>query len=297
MLERVVIDAVLREPHPSHLRAWIAREFPTVHVRVGDCDESIDARLETQDWERDSFDFWRFDRQLDELSAHPFTLGIRGPGRDAWKTAAEVLTRAQRTIGRRNRQSEGATFGELLARHRSLHDLTKPLVIADYAHALDVWQWTLRLEREASAAVQIAALYHDIERLQSEADARIEAAAEDYRAFKGDHARTGARIVHHHLSEAGIDASTASRVAKLVEGHEHARSSSDAMLLADADALSFFSLNSSGFLDYFGEAHTKKKILYSLARLGKEARTMLPTLRLRAEVNELLRRCEEEMGS
>lgn len=64
----------------------------------------------------------------------------------------------------------------LLRRHRSLHPADKPLVRADYRHALDVWQWVLRLDPEAGGAVQIAALFHDVERIFTEAESRSEQA-------------------------------------------------------------------------------------------------------------------------
>src|SRR5205814_582070 len=84
-------------------------------------------------------------------------------------------------------------FDKVLARHCELHDMNKPLVAADFDHARDTWRWVLRLAPHASLAVQVAALFHDVERLASESEARIEHRAADYEAFKKAHAAAGAR--------------------------------------------------------------------------------------------------------
>ncbi|HET7177220.1 MAG TPA: hypothetical protein VFI63_00885, partial [Solirubrobacterales bacterium] len=58
--------------------------------------------------------------------------------------------------------------------------------------------------------------------------------------------------------------------------------------LVDADALSFFSLNSPGFLDAYGPAHTRQKVAFSLARLSIEGRSRLGQLRLRPAIQRLI---------
>jgi hypothetical protein len=58
-------------------------------------------------------------------------------------------------------------------------------------------------------------------------------------------------------------------------------------LLDDADCLSFFSLGSSGFLDYFGEAQARRKIAWTLRRLSLRACASLPSIRLRRDVARL----------
>jgi hypothetical protein len=161
-------------------------------------------------------------------------------------------------------------------------------VRADYAHALDVWQWTLRLEPSASFEAQLAALFHDIERLVSEDRVRIEHHARDYAAFKRSHARRGAEIAREVLLGIDLDARTADRVAELIASHEAPDADGERTLLNDADALSFFSLNSAGFADYYGMPHTRAKVAYTLARLSARGRAQLGALRLRADVAALL---------
>ncbi|MEA2599818.1 MAG: hypothetical protein QOF89_810 [Acidobacteriota bacterium] len=214
-----------------------------------------------------------------------FALALAGDGERLPRAAAEVFTRCQRHMDRRNAASRGALFDRVLAAHRTLHDLAKPLVRADWNHALDTWQWTLRLDRDAGLAVQLAALFHDVERLTTEADSRIEHRARDYQGFKDDHARRGAELAAAALDAAGVDFATIDHVARLIAGHERPPAlgdpdAADLALLNDADALSFFSLNSAGYLDYFGPGPARRKVAWTLRRLRPAARRHLAGMRL-----------------
>lgn len=236
-------------------------------------------------------------RGLDELFNAAASAGawvtLRG-GETLLGTAMQVLTRYQRYLPLRNAASRTASFDRVLALHAALHDVSKPLVRADFDHALDVWQWVLRLDPTASLDVQLAALFHDIERLESEAERRIEHYAHDYQAFKNAHARGGAKRAYEVLCRAGEAPETAERVAQLIELHEvpHGGEREPLLtLLADADALSFFALNSPGFIDYYGSAHTLRKIAYSLGRMSARAQRLLAGVRLRRDVAELLEAC------
>ncbi|MDB4977447.1 MAG: hypothetical protein JWN48_5788 [Myxococcaceae bacterium] len=186
------------------------------------------------------------------------------------RAASEVATRYQRLWPRYNQHSAGGLFERVLEAHRTLHDRTKPLVRADYDHALDVWQWVLRLAPDASAALQVAALFHDIERLVSEPDVRIEQHARDYQAFKNAHAARGAELLRDSLSDICPEALLV-RASALVCRHEQPSDDAELCLLNDADALSFFSLNSPGFLAYYGPAHTEKKVRYTARRISSRA--------------------------
>ena len=260
-------------------------------------------------WRDRSFDVASLDAEV-ASAAHqgPFCLRIQGfddcgegssapceqPGETIAGTAAsgavvEILTRYQRLAPRRNAASSTPWFTRALAVHRAMHDPRKPLVVADLDHAIDTWQWALRLHPEAGAEVQLAALFHDIERLQSEADQRVEHLAPDYQAFKDAHARAGARAARDALAAASVPQPTRRRVAELVEAHERPSADPDLALLNDADALSFFSLNSWGFLRYYGLPHTARKVDYTLRRMGPAARARLFPVRYHPAVERLVR--------
>jgi hypothetical protein len=243
-------------------------------------------RLAVATWDSSSFLFYNFDIQIDRLAeSGPFILLLEGDPPRLPRAAKEVLTRCQRHGGRRNAASSTPLFEGVLAAHRAMHDLAKPLVRADWNHALDVWQWALRLEPEAGLATQLAALFHDVERLVTEADARIEHRAGDYQGFKDGHARRGAAMAREALAAAGVDPVTAARAARLIADHERPPApddpdAADLALLNDADALSFFSLNSVGYLDYFGIEATRRKVAWTLRRLRPEVLRHLDGVRL-----------------
>src|SRR5690606_9271379 len=276
---------------PPHRPA--SREFPAVAVvdRLERSTETVAVDLIA--WLDGEVDFYWLDAQADAL-------GERGlvPVAVAGEPAArlELLTRCQRWLGRRNRHSAWPWFDQLLRFHRSLHDRQRPLVRADHNHALDTWQWALRLEPDAGAAVQVAALFHDIERLRSEADARVEHLAGEYDAFKRRHAEDGARMLAELLAGAPVPPRVAARAAELVGSGDRppdpdqpgGAGDADRTLLEDADCLSFFSLNSPGFLDYYGEGHTARKIAWTLRRLSLRACASLPAIRLRPDVARLM---------
>jgi hypothetical protein len=272
----------------------LTTEFPTVAVELDPACGVCDAIVDCSAWLCGA-SFAPFDEAIARASGE--RISIRGPCRTIAAVGLEVLTRYQRHVDRRNDASSGPLFDAVLRAHAGLHDFGKPLVVADHDHALDTWQWLLRLEPEAPLALQLAALFHDVERLESEADRRVEHHAPDYQAFKDAHARRGGERAREVLISAGLDAATAARVGELVAVHERraeARAGDDGAaidLLNDADALSFFSLNSAGYADYFGPAQTRRKVAYTLGRMSPRARAKLSGVRLRPDVMHFLGEC------
>jgi hypothetical protein len=269
----------------------LAAEFPTVAVQpLASGEGSQVLCLNVEEWQDPGFDPFSWDPRVfsaadsERLALHL----VEAQGEPLARVAVEILTRYQGLIGRHNAASSGELFDRILERHRALHDLNKPLVRADYQHALDTWQWMLRLEPEADLAVQVAALFHDVERLLSEADARVEHKAENYQIFKDAHAALGAELTCALMEELKVDPATCERVRWLITRHERPGEDSALALLNDADALSFFSLNSSGFIRYFSHEHTQRKIAYTLARLRPEQRARLEWVRLAPTVRALL---------
>lgn len=292
MLRQLLLSDV-RTTGPADSEGWalLAREFPTVAVQplgagVGAQVLSMDA----QTWLSPSFDPFAWDARVFAAAGEErLALHLMGAqGEQLAQAGLEILTRYQGLIGRRNPASSGAVFGQILSHHRSLHDLNKPLTHADYRHALDTWQWVLRLEPEASLEVQVAALFHDVERLLSEGDFRIEHKAEDYQLFKDAHAALGAELTCSLLEELDLDAATCERVRWLITRHERTGEDAALALLNDADALSFFSLNSSGFIRYFSPEHSRKKVAYTLARLRPQYHAQLRRMRLAPAVRGMV---------
>src|SRR5687767_11866768 len=129
----------------------VSAEFPSVGFELGEIENLPSLSLTAEEWESPRFPFYEFDTRVEDLprldlAAEPERL----PG-----MTLEVLTRCQRLVGRRNAASSNPLFDAVLERHRSLHDLDKPLVRADWAHALDVWQ---RSEEHTSELQSLAYL-------------------------------------------------------------------------------------------------------------------------------------------
>jgi len=236
-------------------------------------------KLDAEEWARGAVDLPAFDDRVDDCAAAgPFAIEVVG---EPVSAGEEVEVRCQRWSGRRNGALPAEVMTRLLRRHRDLHPADKPLVRADYRHALDVWQWTLRLDPEAGAAVQIAALFHDVERIFTEGDSRSEQAVARYDDYKARHAARSAWIAAALLREEKLDPDLAARAVELIAGHDQpGRTAADAALLEDADALSFFSLNSAGYLRYYGEEQARRKVEWTLGRLSRRGRERLDGLSL-----------------
>ena len=260
--------------------ASIAREFPTVAVERSE--QALTGGLVIDDFAwRGAFDFRRFDEAVDH--ARPLrAVSVRG--NDAAGVASEVMSRYQRLVVRRNAASANTLFDAALEAHASLFDTALPLVKAELEHALDTWQWILRIDPDAGLAVQLSALFHDIDRLESDPHDRIEHRA--HRALDDVQAKKGGDRALAILRGIGFEEEDALRVRDLVGGRVQA--DRDAALLDDADGLSFLSLMSPRYADYFGLAQTRRKVAYTLGRLGARARERVALFRLRPDVDRLL---------
>jgi len=296
MIERLSIELVTDAAPDGSAEATsgtvglslVARELPGVAVSWASRPASGALVIRAQEWQSPAFPA-AFDELVGDATAAadaPVTLHLssREAGPPLLAAASQILTRYQQLCRRRNERSGGARLDEILRLHRSLHDCSRPLVRADFTHALDTWRWVLRLRPRAGLALQLAALFHDVERLRSEAEVRVEQRARDYRSFKEAHAREGARLARVYLARSGLGASVLGRVAYLIAHHEAPNSDEEVQALNGADALSFLSWNSAGFMDYYGPEHTRKKLALTLSRLSPRARARLWMIRMRRDV-------------
>jgi hypothetical protein len=242
----------------------------------------------TREWQAADADLLAFDRRIyDAEAAGQFAIAIHGE-RDALATCVpQILTRYQRLVPRTNAYSASRFFDDVVALHRAVHCLDKPLVRADYEHALDTWQWVLRLEPSATLAVQLAAIFHDIEKTHSELDRRSEELENVHSVFDQS-GRGGSVLVRALLRRLDAWPNLIERVAALVSGVEHLGAEDDLELLNDANALSFFSRISPSYLAYFGAEHTERKVEYTLRRMRVQARERLGEIRMPAQVVQMI---------
>ena len=199
----------------------------------------------------------------------------------------QLLTRYQHRIARRNTASGAPEFDQVLRRHRHLHDLSQLFVRADYVHALDTWQWVLRLEPEASLPLQIAALFHDVERPIVEPASRSEPVGPSYQALKDAHARAGARLTRLWLSNLDLDPRSLRAAELLIEAHERPATTREQGILNQADALSFISRGT----EFYPASLLSWRLRRATGRLEREGLERLPLIRCAPEVSRVLEAC------
>ncbi len=244
--------------------------------------------LQVAAWRSDDFPFWRFDRQVDALVAAPgggaFAVRLHGERQHLTAAAGQVVVRCQRLAGRRNDASRCDVFERVLSGHRRLFaaDASPSAAgAAQHARALDRWQWLLRLDPGAGLEPQIAALFHDVERLTAARQAEP---------------RRGSWIADELLVDLQIDLATRVRVHELIRGHERSHQPVDLggsaarelRQLRNADALSFFSLDSAAYLASAGAESTRRKVAGALGRLSPDCRAHLDSLRLCQALRQMI---------
>jgi hypothetical protein len=241
----------------------LSDEFPTVTFAHSEAGASEAFVIEDVAWQG-AFELRPFD-----VAAERTSIAVRGDA--AVTVAGQVLTRYQRFLYRTNRWS-AETMPDLVHNYAYASD-------ADRDHALDTWQWSLRLDPDASLAMQLAAFLHAIDR-EDETDA-----ARPHRAPDAIDPDRGARAFER-ARRASIEEEVARAAADVVAGAAEARLS--AMLFA-ADALSFLSLESDRFVDHFGVAQARRKTAFLVKHLTGRARHKLAFVRLRPDVDRLFR--------
>jgi hypothetical protein len=270
-----------------------AREFPSVVLAPRLPPESSTIAVDARVWRAGEADLYWVDAQADALGERTL-VPVAAAGEPALRL--ELLTRCQRWLGRRNRHSETAWFDALLCFHRSLYDREKPLVRADHNRALDAWQWALRLEPDASAAVQVACLFAESERLTVGQAPPMEEFVRDCQTLGTvmiDRDERAARVMTDLLSGSAAPAEVVARSADLCRGrpiHDLGADHGDVerALVSDARCLAFLSVHSARFLDYYGWAHAVLRIAWIVRQLSLRACALLPSIRLRDDVEKLL---------
>jgi hypothetical protein len=110
-------------------------------------------------------------------------------------------------------------------------------------HLVRTRDWLLELDPEASEALRLAALTHDMERhFPGGPERDLEASPPDDPEYDRLHCERSARIVGRWLRDEGADGELAGRVERLILAHERGGSDDESLLQA-ADSLSFLEVN------------------------------------------------------
>jgi hypothetical protein len=267
----------------------VRREFPTVELNVaaGAVPRGPNVVHVAEWWGESSAEL---DARLEGPHGDGGPEGIVAVAESAGEgthAALQILTRYQHRLGRRNAQSQTPGFDQVLRRHRCLHDLSQIFVRADFIHSVDTWQWTLRLQPNASLALQIAALFHDVERSVVEPNSRSEPVGPSYQLLKDAHARASARLAQFWLANLELDAELVRAAALLIEGHERPATCDEQAVLNSADALSFISRGT----EVFPSSLLSWRLRRAVSRLSLDGLTRLSFIRCAPEVSHVLEAC------
>ena len=149
-------------------------------------------------------------------------------------------------------------------------------VSEDARHADNTLEWLLRLEPDASAALQLAALGHDIDRAIEGLKVR-RADFDNYDAFKAAHARNSAQILRQILVACDVERQIVDEACRLVRAHEEG-GDPDSDLLQDADSISYFDVNVASYFQREGWDETKRRSRWGYRRLTPRAQEIVKRL-------------------
>ncbi len=150
------------------------------------------------------------------------------------------------------------------------------LVPEDPGHADNTLEWLLRLEPDASEALQLAALAHDIDRAIVEIKVK-RADFDDYDVFKAAHARHGAELLRPILTACDVANDIVEEACRLVVVHE-VGGDADADLLKDADSISYFDVNLALYYQREGWQETLRRSLWGYSRLSTRAQAIVKAI-------------------
>ncbi len=148
--------------------------------------------------------------------------------------------------------------------------IARSSVPEDPLHSRNTLEWLLRLDPGADEALRIAALGHDIERAVEERKVRREDFS-DFDEFKAAHAEQSALMLGEIMTACGVDREMAEDVCRLVRLHE-VGGDPRSDLLKDADAISFFDVNLSLYLERNGRSEAMRRAVWGFRRLSARAR-------------------------
>jgi hypothetical protein len=141
--------------------------------------------------------------------------------------------------------------GNTMISFDELHQRAEEWVTQHYSranHLVETENWLLRLQADASPALRLAALTHDMERAFPGPDSpKARSGVGVDHDYNRAHSERSARIVGTFLREQGADQALIEEVANFIRAHEYG-GWPEANILQAADSLSFLEVNISFFL-------------------------------------------------
>lgn len=170
--------------------------------------------------------------------------------------------------------------------------ISRSKIPEDPLHSKNTRGWVLKLKPNASEALQIAALAHDIERAIPKTKVRRNK-YRNYDAFKRAHAFKSARISLKILDKYRLSSKLKNRIKYLIEHHETGSTADEEVsILRDADGLSFFQVNLPLYFQRNSEEETIFRMKWGYERLSEPAKEIVRKFHYKEGIlNKLLRKC------
>jgi hypothetical protein len=158
--------------------------------------------------------------------------------------------------------------------------LVKSPLTYEKTHSKLTLKWVLVLEPNASEALRIAAIAHDIDRAVTGITEKDLKDFSKLNEFKKEHSIRSAKAVVDLLKRHHYDKRVIGRAKGIIEKHEFG-GDKESDVLKDADSISYFDYNLPFYLKRNGKEKTKKKIKFMYVRLSKKARAIVNQIRFK----------------
>lgn len=236
------------------------------------------------DWQNPRANVLGFDRLLASVCRYgDFRLVLRGKRwLRCFQPAFQILTRYQRLLPLPAGLPVMSDLSRVLEAHAAAFAGRSS---TGFERSLDIWRWTLRLGRGPRAAVQLAALFGELE-----ADAPAMPAKSGTIVLHARERLGSAEAARRALEGMALPSATLGRMTELILRWDAPPADAEQALLRDARDLSFFSLGSWTHLRQHGPLATERHVRQLLERMGDTAVCLARMTRQPREVSDMLQR-------
>ncbi len=178
---------------------------------------------------------------------------------------------------------------EVCDKNRYRDDEIMQGIEGEMEHAETVFEWVKKLLKNSSFELQIAALFHDIDRVVTPGVGggfKGDRKSKEYEQHKKAHAKRSAEYIIPLLKTNGIDARVLKRVKFLILHHDdtgkevESFKDIDLNTLVAADSLAFFTSIAPKLYKAEGEERLRDKVSFMIEKMPSFARNLLASQRL-----------------
>lgn len=156
-------------------------------------------------------------------------------------------------------------------------------------HSQDTLNWIIKIDKNASSSLQIAGLFHDIDRTMTDYKGSFGIAnLQEYRKYKKEHAARCAKLTRQLLQKNNFPSELIKQVANLISNHDNYEISNDSELeiLRLADSLAFFNNNDIVNLQKYGSEKHRLKVKFMVERIKLEQKHWFSNLKVKDELTQ-----------